>query len=375
MRGEKMSIMRFNKFFSVIMLLVASICIIQPVLGINGTVSIAYRGSGGSYIGDPIIFDGKNTVGNTTFIRITGPDLPQGGVPIYDLNGNPGSGNPVEVNPDGTWRLAWYTSNIKGVEKMQTARYYFTAADLVHPEISSTTSVLMKKSEFYATLTPNPATLNEYVSLSGSAERGISYVQIDITDSAGKILHSYSSPVSASGYFNYGFHVDMQPGQYFLTVSNPAIKSPLKIILTVASSRTPLDTSITVPVTSDISNSSTPVNITVSVVTTPNPPVVSSGNGSISITSTPPGASVYLDLVLMGKTPVNLGNLNYGSHLIEIKSSGYQPYSLRASVQEGSQVTLSPVLVKSPSPIPLSPVTVLVGLFMAGLVALIQRKA
>ena len=77
----------------------------------------------------------------------------------------------------------------------------------------------------------------------------------------------------------------------------------------------------------------------------------------------------------MGKTPVNLGNLNYGSHLIEIKSSGYQPYSLRASVQEGSQVTLSPVLVKSPSPIPLSPVTVLVGLFMAGLVALIQRKA
>ncbi len=375
MRGEKMSIMRFNKFFSVIMLLVAAICIIQPVLSINGTVSIAYRGSGGSYIGDTIIFDGKNTVGNITFIRITGPDLPPGGVPIYDLNGNPGSGNPVEVNPDGTWRLAWYTSNIKGVEKMQTARYYFTAADLVHPEISSTTSVLMKKSEFYATLTPNPATLNEYVSLSGSAERGISYVQIDITDSAGKILHSYSSPVSASGYFNYGFHVDMQPGKYFLTVSNPAINSPLKIVLTVASSRTPLDTNITVPATSDISNPSTPVTIPVSVVTTTNPPAVSSGNGSISITSTPPGASVYLDSVLMGKTPVNLGNLNYGSHLIEIKSSGYQPYSLQASVQEGSQVTLSPVLVKSPSPIPLSPVTVLVGLFMAGMVILIRKRA
>ena len=370
-----MSIMRFNKFFLVIMLLVITFCIIEPVLGINGTVSIAYRGSGGSYIGDTIIFDGKNTVGNTTFIKITGPDLPPGGVPIYDINGNPGSGNPVKVNPDGTWRIAWYTSNIRGVEKMQTARYYVTAADLVHPEISSTTSVLMKKSEFYATLTPNPATLNEYVSLSGSAERGISYVHIDITDCAGKILHSYSSPVSASGYFNYGFHVDMQPGQYFLTVNNPAIRSPIKIILTVASSRIQLDNNITFPVNSDNSNLSIPVNIPASELTPPSPTAVSSGNGSISITSTPPGASVYLDSVLMGKTPVNLGNLNYGSHLIEIKSSGYHPYSLQASVQEGSQITLSTVLVKSSTPIPLSPVTVLVGLFIVGMVALIWKKA
>lgn len=370
-----MKIMRINRIFSVLVLLITAICIVQPVLGDNGIVTIAYRGAGGSYIGDTVIFDGKNTVGNVTYIRVTGPGLPPEGVPVYDLNGDPGSGNSIEVKPDGTWKLAWYTSTIKGVEKMQTARYYFTAADLAHPEISSTTSVVMKKAEFYAVISPNPATTGDYVSITGSSERGVSYVLIEVSDNTGKILRTYTSPVSASGYFNYGFHVDMQPGQYFLTVSNPAIKSPLKIILTVASSRTPLDTNITVPVTSDISHPSTPVTIPVPVVTTPNPPVVSSGNGSISITSTPPGASVYLDSVLMGKTPVNLGNLNYGSHLIEIKSSGYQPYSLLASVQEGSQVTLSPVLVKSPSPIPLSPVTVLVGLFMAGMVVLIRRRA
>ena len=160
-----MSIVRINKVFSVLILLIAVICIIQPVLGANETVSIAYWGSGGSYIGDTVIFDGKNTVGNITFIRITGPGLPAEGLPIYDLNGNPGSGNTVQVNPDGTWRLAWYTSSIKGIEKMQTARYYFTAADLSHPEFSSTTSVLMKKAEFYATISPNPATLDDYVSV------------------------------------------------------------------------------------------------------------------------------------------------------------------------------------------------------------------
>ena len=228
-----MSIVRINKDFSVLVLLIAAICIIQPVLGVNGTVTIAYRGSGGSYIGDTVIFDGKNTVGNITFIRITGPGLPFEGVPIYNLNGNPGSGNTIEVNPDGTWKLAWYTSSIKGVEKMQTARYYITAADLAHPESSSTTSVLMKKAEFYANLTPNPATNADYVSLTGSAERGVSYVRIDVTDNSGKILHTYSSPVSASGYFNYGFHVDMQPGQYYITVSNPSLKNSLRMVLTI----------------------------------------------------------------------------------------------------------------------------------------------
>ena len=234
-----MSIMRLNRFFGVLVLLIAAICIIQPVLGVNGTVTIAYRGSGGSYIGDTIIFDGKNTVGNVTFLRINGPGLPADGVPIYDLNGIPGAGNPIEVNPDGSWKIVWYTSSIKGIEKMHTARYTFTAADLAHPEISSTTQVFMKKPEFYANLTPNPATNADYVSLTGSVEQGVSYVRIDITDDTGKIYRTYSSPVSASGYFNYGFHVDMQPGQYYVTVSNPSLKNPLQMVLIVLPPRTP----------------------------------------------------------------------------------------------------------------------------------------
>ncbi|MDO9326766.1 MAG: PEGA domain-containing protein [Methanoregula sp.] len=369
-----MSILRINKLFSVLVLLVAVICIIQPVLGSNETVSISYRGSGGCYIGDTVIFDGKNTAGNVTFIRITGPGLPSEGVPIYDLSGNPGSGNPVEVNPDGTWKLAWYTSSIKGIEKMQTARYYFTAADLAKPEISSTTSVLMKKAEFYATLTPNPATLNEYVSVTGSAERGISYVQVDITDITGEIIHSYTSPVSASGYFNYGFHVDMQPGQYSVKVGNPSIKNPLQMTLIIASSRIQDSSNSTGVVNTDNPTVLIPGVATPSPITTQNPSVITAGNGTLSITSIPPGASVYLDSVMMGKTPVNLGNLNYGSHLIEIKSPGYIPYSIQASVQEGAQVTLSPVLVKSPSPIPLSPFTALIGLLFAGTVVLVWRR-
>ena len=57
------------------------IFIIQPVFADAGFVSISYRGSGGYYIGDTITFDGKNTAGNTTIIKITGPEPPPGGGP------------------------------------------------------------------------------------------------------------------------------------------------------------------------------------------------------------------------------------------------------------------------------------------------------
>ena len=363
-----MSIIQINRFFSVFVLLIAAICIIQPVLGVNGTVTISYRGSGGSYIGDTIVFDGQNTIGNITFIRITGPGLPADGVPIYDLNGIPGAGNPVEVNPDGTWKLAWYTSSIKGVEKMQTARYTLTAADLNHPEISSTAQVFMKKAEFYANLSPNPATYADYVSLTGFVERGASYVRIDLTDISGKILRTYSSPVSASGYFNYGFHVDMQPGQYYLTVSNPSLKSPLLMVLTVLPPQTPTPVGTILAVSSGNPTSS------ITAAITQNLPGIPAGTGTLSIASTPAGSSVYLDSVMMGKTPVDLGNLNYGSHQVEIKSPGYQTYSVQVTIRDGAPVSLSPVLQKSPSSIPLSPVTALIGLFIFGAITLVWKR-
>ena len=79
-----------------------------PAVAADGTVTVGYRGSGGAYLGDTIVFDGRNTAGNVTLLRITGPNLPAEGVPVNDLNGPAGTGTPVTVNPDGTWKFAWY---------------------------------------------------------------------------------------------------------------------------------------------------------------------------------------------------------------------------------------------------------------------------
>jgi hypothetical protein len=198
-------------------------------------VSISYRGSGGYYIGDTITFDGKNTAGNTTIVKITGPGLPPEGVPLYDMNGIPGSGNTAPVTENNAWRLNWFSVSTQGIEKLVTARYTITAMDLANPKKTATTSVLLKKPEFYIDAQPGPIHPGDYVQLNGVAEKGVTYVIIDVSDSNGTKQHSFISPVSGTGSFNYEFHADLLPGNYFVTVSNDAMKNSLMTTLTIIS--------------------------------------------------------------------------------------------------------------------------------------------
>jgi len=353
-----MDIERNKRIFFYFVLIFAMIVIVQPVLAANSTVSIAYQGSGGAYIGDTIIFDGQDTVGNITVIKITGPDLPPEGVPVYDLNGLPGSGNMIEVNADGSWRFAWYSAEVNGIEKMQTARYHFIVSDLSNPEDTATTSIMMAKPDFNVTVAPNPALFDDYVMVTGNTEMRLDSVEIDVANQSGTIVHSNLAPVSSSGYFNFGFHVDMPPGQYYITVSNPTmVGGSQRFVLTVASPSVPVTTT---PPSGPAGTSGT---------------VLPQEGGAISINSTPSGASVYLDSVMMGNTPITLENVSEGSHLVEIKNQGYSLYSIMVTAKDGTTVTLAPVLVKSSSSLSLSPLIVIAGIVISAFVILGRRTA
>ena len=147
----------FKRIFCSFLLLVAAACILYPVVADNGTITIAYRGSGGSTIGDTVVFDGRNTYGNTILLKITGPGLPSQGVPVNNLNGPSGTATSVGVDQYGMWKFVWYASGIPGLDKLQTARYTFIATDSENPAASATTSLLLKKPEFYITVSPNPS--------------------------------------------------------------------------------------------------------------------------------------------------------------------------------------------------------------------------
>jgi len=342
-----------SRSISVIVILIAFALCIQPVLGATSKVSIAYRGAGGSYIGDTVIFDGYNHAGNSTVLILTGPDLPAGGVPVYDLNGQEGTGNPVVMNEDGSWRFAWYTSSIKGVDKMQTARYYITAKDVNDPTQTATTSVMMKRPDFYVTATPNPLETGEYLQLLGSSELGATDIRIQVMDMEGKVLHTYDTAASKSGYFNYAFHVDMIPGDYYVTVSSPSVKTTYRTIVSIIPPQTPVVNATPTPSgQSSTSGQNTPSGMQ---------------TGTLSITSNPSGASVYVDSVSMGNTPITLANIAPGTHTIEIHDAGFLTYSVQATVNAGETTSLSPSLIRSPVAQPLSPITVLVALGFAGI--------
>jgi hypothetical protein len=228
-----MGIIPEHKIFCSILLLCAAACVLQPVMAENGTITIAYRGSGGGFIGDTIVFDGRNTFGNTTLLKITGPGLPSEGVQLKNLNSPSGTTTSVGVDEYGMWKFAWYASTVPGLEKLQTAKYTFTASDSANPVQSSSTSVMLKKPEFYITVSPNPSNPGDYINLIGAAEQGITSAKIEVTDASGRVLHVFTSPVGASGYLSYGFHSDMEPGQYTVTVSNPSLKAPYRTVLSV----------------------------------------------------------------------------------------------------------------------------------------------
>jgi hypothetical protein len=204
-----------------------------PVLAADGAITIGYRGSGGSYIGETVVFDGRNTYGNTTLLAITGPGLPPSGVPVNNLNGPAGTGTPVEVDQNGAWKFAWYASAVPGIERLNTARYTFIATDKANPEKSSTTFFMLKKPEYSITARPDPVSPGHYLELIGSAEQGITTAKIEIADSSGAVLHSFTSPVSSSGYFSYGLHVDMAPGRYRATVTSPELPVPFSTTFSV----------------------------------------------------------------------------------------------------------------------------------------------
>jgi hypothetical protein len=271
-------ILRLDAWFYPLVMLIMVICIIHPALAVQGTVAISYRGAGGYTIGDVITFDGRNTVSNTTLLKISGPGLPEAGVPVYDLNGIAGSGNSVPVNADGTWKFVWDTANVAGVGKLMTVRYTITAYDQSSPEKMASTSLLLKKPGFY--INPQTSAINpgDYVQVSGSAEQGVTYVKIEIVDSEGGILHTFISPVSGTGFFNYGFRVDMQPGKYTARVSNPALKDSLTTGITVVSTGTitPVSTTVSPAETAPVITVSSPVQTTTvvsSVSSTPSIPL------------------------------------------------------------------------------------------------------
>ena len=78
----------------------------------------------------------------------------------------------------------------------------------------------------------------------------------------------------------------------------------------------------------------------------------SSGSGSLSVSSSPAGANVFLDNNFIGVTPFTAPGVAAGSHVVTIKFEGYQDYSTSAQVNAGATSTVSAALSPGTAPAP-----------------------
>jgi hypothetical protein len=95
--------------------------------------------------------------------------------------------------------------------------------------------------------------------------------------------------------------------------------------------------------------------------------IVTNEYGTLDISSSPSGATIYIDGTASGTTPNTVEDVLVGSHKIIIQKSGYQDWGKIVSVTEDDTTevdatlyavaTATPVLTTNPTPVPTNPPT------------------
>ena len=93
------------------------------------------------------------------------------------------------------------------------------------------------------------------------------------------------------------------------------------------------------PTSTTTSTIATTTSTPTTVPTTTTLPLI----GNLSVSSSPTNASVFLDGVLRGNTPIHLPNINAGIHSLNVTKSGYMDFTKLVNVSAGklTQVSLN----------------------------------
>lgn len=101
----------------------------------------------------------------------------------------------------------------------------------------------------------------------------------------------------------------------------------------------------------DINGSISYVTVTPAIPAPRTPtPTPTPTKGYISVSSSPSGASIYLDSAYQGVTPKTITDASIGTHYLEIKLEDYKPWSDSIEVRADSTSYISIQLTSTPSP-------------------------
>ena len=192
-------------------------------------VTISADGTQSYYLGEKVVFRGQNTDSDSTYLFMTGPNLPAAGIKLTSsketaMSGNPDSFTVVKTNADKSWDYSFYTANLlldAGVYTVYAASQPKTA-DQLGPDAANV-GIVLKKPFITAALTPTPVVKGQPFQVTGTAEGNIPQVQVWIIGD--NYVFTTTTPVNSDA--EYVFTADaaltgkLPTGQNYLFVQHP----------------------------------------------------------------------------------------------------------------------------------------------------------
>jgi hypothetical protein len=230
-------------FWKIILLLIiagAVVLSISPVSAEKPSVTIIAKGCQSYYWGEQVVFSGYNDDSDSTYLFVTGPNLPEAGGKLTSTLESPTSGDPgsfamVKTKPDHSWEYTLYTSGVKmdaGVYTIYAVSQPETKDRFTEATTYGSVSIIVKKPFVMAEITPVPVLKGQPFTITGTADGDPGTVEIWIIGDN----FLYNTIVSVDQDSEYMYYADtrlseqLPAGQCYLIVQHPMQDNQIDIL-------------------------------------------------------------------------------------------------------------------------------------------------
>jgi hypothetical protein len=163
---------------------------------------------------------------------------------------------------------------------------------------------------------------------------------------------SHSVKITHEGYKDYSgtFQICSQKVTYLDVTMSTVPPVPTTTMVTATAIGTTIVSATGTATTPDTGSVTSPA-----VTSTPGGAMGTAGTGSLSVTTTPAGATVYLDGVQRGISPTSIPGLAPGDHTLLLKLAGYEDLTAPVTITAGQTQAYTTALSPAATPLPALP--------------------
>ncbi|MEN6395307.1 MAG: immunoglobulin domain-containing protein [Methanoregula sp.] len=193
-------------------------------------VTVVTQGSGAYYLGEKVVLSGMNTDTGSTYLYITGPNLPESGGKLTSPDKKAVSENAetftvVSTKADKTWEYPWYTAGLRLDAGSYTLYAVSTpkTADQLTDAPYGTTSIIIKKPYISQNISSSTVVKGQPFTVTGIAEGIPPEVQIWIFGN--NYVFTTKTPVNSNASFTFtadaALSGQLPAGENYLIVQHP----------------------------------------------------------------------------------------------------------------------------------------------------------